>query len=412
MSKSRRKSNSIPGKLLTFLLVVILLVYVGYQAYRSIFSSVETEMATVHSVYESIDTKGFVFRDEILMKPVTGGYTYYFIENGTRVAKNSAIAAVYSGQNHGRIKEQMEKIDQQIDALRTIAADGSSGRITLDLLNEQLDDAVYNLINETDVGVFSDMEDIKSSLLSLLSKRYLVTGEAVDFTDKIARLENKKASLNNSFQSAKSVIYAPAAGYFANKIDGFENVVEIDKLTQLTVKDLNSYLAMEVPSSAPSGGKIVSGYEWYMGCVVPDSYYNILGVGNTLSVRMSFVTDEEIPVTVYSCKKDNQGNLAVIFRCDYMSEELSTIRSESVQIQLVRHTGLKVSKQAIILDENQQAGVYVRSGNVAVFKKIKQEFSEPADYVICEEVDESGYLKMYDDVIVGGRGLYDGKIIS
>ena len=79
---------------------------------------------------------------------------------------------------------------------------------------------------------------------------------------------------------------------------------------------------------------------------------------------------------------------------------------------LVLENRLKVPKRAIIIDENQQTGVYVRSGNVASFRKIKQIFSEPADYVICEEVGESGYLRMFDDIIVGGRGLYDGKIIG
>jgi len=145
--------------------------------------------------------------------------------------------------------------------------------------------------------------------------------------------------------------------------------------------------------------------------VVPDSYYNVLGVGNALTLRMSFVLDEAIPVTVHACNKDNNGNLAVVFRCDYMSEELSTIRQETVEIQLVKHTGLKVPKAAIVVDDQQQAGVYVRSGNVAAFRKIKQLYSEPADYVICEELPDSEYLRLYDDIIVGGRGLYDGKII-
>ena len=215
-----------------------------------------------------------------------------------------------------------------------------------------------------------------------------------------------------NFQEAKSVVYSPVAGYFANKTDGFENIVDTDQLASLTVEQMNGYLTMDAPTGKAASGKIVSGYQWYLGCVVPDSYYNTLGVGNSLTIRMSFVTDEVIPVTVHSCKKDNKGNLAVVFRCDYMSEELSTIRRESVQIQLVRHTGLKVSKRAIIMDENQQAGVYVRTGNVASFRKIKQIYSEPADYVVCEEVNDSGYLKMYDDVIVGGKDLYDGKIIN
>jgi hypothetical protein len=93
-----------------------------------------------------------------------------------------------------------------------------------------------------------------------------------------------------------------------------------------------------------------------------------------------------------------------------MNAELATIRKESVEIQLVEHTGMKVPKRAIVV-QDEETGVFVRSGNVVAFRKIKQSYSEPADYVICEIVEEDGYLRLYDDIIVGGRDLYDGKII-
>lgn len=104
--------------------------------------------------------------------------------------------------------------------------------------------------------------------------------------------------------------------------------------------------------------------------------------------------------------------LAVVFRCAYMSEDLSDIREETAQLLLVRHTGLRVPKRAIVIDDEMQAGVYIRSGNVAAFRKINQLYSEPADYVICEVMDQSGYLQLYDDIIVSGKGLYDGKTID
>ena len=164
------------------------------------------------------------------------------------------------------------------------------------------------------------------------------------------------------------------------------------------------------PSAA--AGKVVGGYEWYFACVVSDTYYNALAVGNSLSLKMNFVSEDEVPVTVAACNKDNDGNLAVVFRCAYMSEELSDIRTETAQLLLVRHTGLRVPKRAIVINDEMQAGVYIRSGNVAAFRKINQLFSEPADYVICEAMDKSGYLQLYDDIIVSGKGLYDGKVID
>ena len=98
---------------MTLLLVVVMVFYVGYQTYRSIFSGVETEMASTHSVYESIEAQGIVFRSEKVVSFSGSGYPYYTIENGTRVSKNSVIASVYSDSESGHIQQEMEQIDEK-----------------------------------------------------------------------------------------------------------------------------------------------------------------------------------------------------------------------------------------------------------------------------------------------------------
>ena len=304
----------------------------------------------------------------------------------------------------------MRVIDEEIVALREIEADGSSGRIPLDVINDQLNDLVYDAIYDSEYGVFYGMDRAKFELLSMLSKKQLITGKTVDFSKKIQQLEAEKKALKNKYTPAKSVVHAPVAGYFVNQTDGFENLLKTDTLAEITADKVVDYLEMQ-PQGVGTGGKIVGGYEWFLACVVPDSYYNKLSVGRGLTLRLSFVTNEQIPVTVYACNKSADGQLAIVFRSDYMSSKLSTIRKEAVEIQLVKHDGLKVPKRAIIMNDEQQAGVFVRSGNVVAFRKIKQLYSGTADYAICAEMDEDGYLRMYDDIIVGGKGLYDGKII-
>ena len=407
---SRKKQNGWQT-LVTFLLCLAVLVYIGFQAYRSVFSHVDTELAIIHSVFESIETEGLVYRTETVIPSNDSGHVYYAIENGTRVAKNNVIASVYGDASSGRIKQEMEQIDQQITAFKAIQADTSSERITLDVINEQTQKALYALIQGTEIGNLNNSGYAHFDILSLLCKKQIVTGKSVDLSAKIQELENQKKTLSEQYHAPQSQIYAPVAGYFADRIDGYEEILKPDLLADLTVSTLRNHLESPSPDHTSAGGKIVSGYEWYMACILPDSYYNVLGVGKSLSLRMSFVLDESVPATVYACNKDNNGNIAVVFRCDYMSEDLATIRKEAVEIQLVEHTGLKVPKRAIVINQEQQAGVYIRSGNVVAFRKIEQQFSEPAEYVICKEVSDEGYLRMYDDIIVGGRDLYDGKII-
>lgn len=408
---SKKKSKRGLQTVITLLICAVLLFYVGYQAYRSVFADVDTELAVMHSVYETIDTSGLVYRTETLIPDVQSGYPYFAVENGTRVAKNSVIASVYKDKNSGHIDQEIKEIDAQIDALTIIEADAASGRLSLDNVSSSTQNTLYQLIRNTDNNTFDNVDTAQFDILSLLSKKQLVTGKNVDLSKKIKQLKNEKKQLKSQYNPPKSKVYAPVAGYFADQTDGYESVLKTDQLKKLTVDKLQSYLDMDPSEDSDSCGKIVSGYEWFMACILPDHYYNILGVSKSMSLRMSLVMEEAVPATVYACNKDGSGNMVVVFRCDYMSVELSTIRKEAVQIQLVEHTGLKVPKRAIIIDKNQQAGVYVRAGNVVSFRKIEQLYSEPAEYSVCAVVEEEGYLRMYDDIIVGGKDLYDGKII-
>lgn len=396
---------------LSVLGMIAVLFYIGYQAYRSIYSDVTTELAVMHSVFESIETEGLVYRTESVIPAVKNGEPYYAIENGTRVAKNSVIASVYADAENGRIEQQINEIDNQIAAFKTIMADAGSGRLSLSVINNQTISALLDLIYLTDTGSLTEVDGYDFDLLSLISKKALVTGKEVDFSAKIQVLEEKKAQLKKSYQRPISKVSAPVAGYFVNRVDGYEETLTIANLSKLTTAALSEQMSLQAEVDTSSCGKIVSGYEWYMACILPDTYYNVLGVGRNLSIRMSFVLDESVPFTVYACNKDNQGNMAVVFRCDQMNAELSTIRKESIEIQLVEHTGLKVPKSAVVVNEEQQAGVYIRSGNVVAFRKIEQIYSQPADYIVCKIVEDNDYLQMYDDIIVNGRDLYDGKII-
>lgn len=408
---SKRRRKHFGRTVITVILVLLVFSYIGYQAYRSIYSDVNTELAVVHSVYESIEAEGLVYRAESLIPNVDGGAPYFAIENGAHVAKNSVIASIYQDTESGRIEQEIEAIDAKIAALKTIIADAGSGRLTLDVINDQFSDTLLKIIRETETGDLSYSEDYSFQILSLLSKKALVTGKDVDFSAKIQELEDEKAALTASYSPPLKPIKAPDAGYFVNTTDGYESIFTTDIITdrKLTVATLTEQMNSE-PTTVDACGKIVKGYEWYLACILPDTYYNELGEGNRLTIRLPFVLDEAVPVVVDSAKKDNSGQMVIVFRCDQMNAKLATIRKETVEIQLVEHTGMKVPKRALV-EKDGVMGVYIRSGNVVAFRRVKQQYSQPADYVICEIIEEDGYLQMYDDIIVGGRDLYDGKIL-
>ena len=369
-------------------------------------------MAVNYSVYESVEAEGLIFRSETVIPSAGNGHCYYTVTNGARVAKDGVIASVYSSENDGLLAQQISEIDAHIAILRGLQSNDSSAHITLDIIDTQLMVTLNALIADAGDGMFKQTGSVKNDLLSLLSKKQIITGKTVDFSAEIAKLEQKKKELSAQYRSALSVIKAPVAGYFVDNVDGYETMLSSVDPLALSVSELRELISAQPSVTDQGAGMIVGGYEWFFACVVPDSFYNTLSVDSSISLKMNFVSDEEIPVTVAACNKDNEGNLAVVFRCANMSEELSDIRKETAQLLIVRHSGLKVPKRAIVINDSMEAGVYIRSGNMAVFRKIEQIYSEPADYVISKIADESGYLQLYDDIIVSGKGLYDGKSIE
>lgn len=405
--------NHILKRLLTVVAALGLLAYVGYQGYQMMFSSIETETVYSYSVYKTVDAQGLVIRSET---PVAGsagdGYIYYSVSNGERVAKGGKIAEIYKSEADALATQQLLQLDESIDALEVINTQGVANRVNMDMINQQLTSEINDLAKMMHTPQMEGLTAIHAELLELLNKQQITTGKVADFSEQIAALKQERSDLASSHKGAQSAISSPVAGYFVSQVDGYENTLSYDKVTEMTVSDIQTSLK-NTPTADNSQyvGKVVGDYEWYLACVVSEEDAVRMQIGTSLTVLLPFATDETIPVEVVAANPDKEGSVAVIFKSSQMSEALSSVRAETVQIQIEHYQGLRVPKNALVFDENNDAGVYVQSGNTAVFRKVNILYSA-SDYSLCEASGDANGLKLYDDIIVEGKGLYDGKIIQ
>lgn len=396
-----------------FLISIVLLGYVVMQIIPMLYSSISTETVYRYSAYEMVSVDCVAVRNETPVPLNTSNYVFYTVQNGTRVSNGGTIAQLYSSREDALIKEQIEQIDAEIASLKEIQTLGADGMPGLDILNTQISNAMQETVNNSNAASIDGYRDLRVRLTGFLNKKQTVTKKQADYADRIAQLQQQRDALAAGYKAALSSVTAPVAGYFVNTVDGLEGVLKVDNVATMTTDNIKTAMSAEKKDNSTAyAGKIVSDYSWYIACVVPNTYATSLAVDKTLKVRLPFVTDEEIAVKVVGCNRDENGDLAVIFSCVTMSEALSSIRREKLEILLVEHTGLRVPKRAITTNSEQEVGVYVRSGDIVRFRKIEQQYSDAAEYVICtEETDKSGYLRLYDDVIVEGSNLYDGKLI-
>ena len=99
-----------------------------------------------------------------------------------------------------------------------------------------------------------------------------------------------------------------------------------------------------------------------------------------------------------------------------MNKQYSWLSEEQVRFVYDEITGFVVDNRAI-REEDDVQGVYVVSGNLVEFKKVEIAYSD-SEYSVCVTPTDdngnpqSGYVELYDEIIIEGTDLYDGKILG
>lgn len=165
-------------------------------------------------------------------------------------------------------------------------------------------------------------------------------------------------------------------------------------------------------------GKIISGYNWYVACIIDNSVASQLKTNGKCKLKLGDLTVE---TSVYAVKPATEGKNLAIFKCNLMNEQLATLRRFSGSVILNEYTGLRVSKDAVRVDKDGVTGVYVRLANIVEFRVFDTLYSTD-EYIITDEPSDSDilamkkkgyqYLKLYDEVFVSGKDLKDGMVIG
>ncbi len=425
-------SRIVVGVLATALIVSIIFIFVTTNFMGS--DSVVTETVYKTTVYDSISTTGFVIRDEEYIKNSSDGVLVYQVSNGEKVTADGVIANIYSSEADAVNFQRICDIEEEISELESLNNVLSSANVGLDSVNNRLDQKLTSFIDTVNKRDFKAISSVESDLLSAIYRKQIITGDQKNFDDKIAELEAEKESLENSSNDSTGEIKTENSGYFVSSIDGFEKAFSVEELDQISCSDLDKVKADSVnPDNFV--GKIVKGVNWYLACPVSNEQAVAITHSNSaISVKIPYATSASIPARVVCVNQFSDEDKAVaIIECNYMSPALSQIRNEAVEIQLNTYEGLKVDKVALhddyiiktVTDENGKEttqeskvqGVYVKYGNQIIFKQVYIIYSDE-DYIICSDDPSNDVLvngttiELYDEVVIEGENLYDGKLID
>lgn len=397
-------------KALKIILCIIAVVFVAHQVYSATYKPITTVSAEYHTAVEGFQINGIVIREEIIVNTNTAGTLHFVLSDGERVARGGVIANIYSNAEASVTVNRIEQLKSRIADIEEMQGYNDVEAADITLANTKVNSSLNTMIRNIAAGEFSSAESDSAELLTNISRRQMITGEQTDFSARLDELKAELDSLNASLPQPVGSITTDMSGYFVSGIDGYENVLSCDDIESITPEYLKTLTAEKTLDTAV--GKIVSGYTWYIASEVSISDSLKYKVGDKLTLKTTIKSAPELNVTLERINTSNNEDKAImIFSCQQMNSELASIRKGTMTIINNTYSGLKLPTKALRFQDGK-TGVFVRSGMIIKFVGVNVLYRTD-EYIICEQqVSNESVLRLYDDVVVKGKGLYDGKIVD
>lgn len=385
-------------------------------------SGLETTIVRSGLEESIVKADGYIFRDQTLIYAPSDGYIYCEASEDERVGRGEVVMYIYKNQINLSASSELKKVEQQISEF-------SKGLRTADVFSSdpaKLEQTIaQSLRNVPKAGARNDMKrvgEICDEVNKLIEKRRIVLGEiqAVDRTQELEKLKAQKAELEEKYNIERTILHAPKTGAFTARIDGAEDKLSLKALEGINldyIKQLDK-LSMEAKSNekvaaGEPAGKIVDNFSWSIAAVVPKASIEGLRVGTNLDVRFPDVGTEVISCTVSKITPEESGKVVLVVNTNKYVDMIYSMSRAKVEFVKASYGGFRIPAKSLRMTDGVM-GVYVIRSNKARFIPVKLLYNGEAFVVVAEEVESAEtpkVLKLYDELIVRGKDIYEGKVM-
>ena len=411
---------------------VIVLAYVVRDIYYDYSGAVRTEYIFKTDENDVVSVDGFVVRDEnreegSILKKQSGRVYVPIVSDSTSVARGDSIAVSFGSESQAQVYQRYLELESKIEELKQLQDQENLSYVNVVALNSEIASAINDYMMIADSGKLTDIDNAVSKINYKITTKQIATGTEMDFNSSLKSYQKELKSVKGSIEKSQKV-KSPYAGYFVSTVDGFENAVDYQKLKngEITSAEVSELMNRKPAESGGAFGKIIGQHTWYYLCNMSLAAASSLKNGYYVTVNFPEKGLYNIPMRVQSVSERAGDTVAIVFKCTLMNKELSALRKEKAEITVHTYTGYKISTEALAKNEDSSlTGVYVLNGKRVVFKPVEIIYSNE-DYVIVtpavyykdngeldtEKTPDMPQIEAFDNVIVKGRNLYDGKVIS
>ena len=421
------------------LLIIVLILYALYHCVAAFSDRVVTDVITQGTDRTTLTGEAILFRDETVLTELGGNHLCsYPNENGAKVNATTTLAELYltagDEATRAQIQATLQALDRQIALAERLPIKDNLASLP-QLRRDAYEQLLFNNRLATTGGTMQGIHAGGYELLLSMNRIAALTGEGGGSAALIASLkaERQRLLLSSGYMvktlTVSDLGSESTGGYFyyANSVDGYEEIFSRAALADMTAADYDRLLQLPrrtYGNGVTVVGKLVSSFYWSI--VLPIDYdnkdsvkegqsYNVI-FNDEGGLTLSMTLERVIPSVA-------DGRVLLVLTTATMPAQFSYTRFSSVSLVLAESEGYRVPQTALAQKDGQD-GVYILSGGRVSFRAIDI-ISRGEGYVLAyvptreQREDEENktyhydrYLDIRDIVITDGRDLYDGKYIE
>lgn len=412
-------------KLLILVVIMLILLFIGYQCYSVTHIELKTQTATVSTIYDKIESEVLFIRDEQVVKNNGSGVTVPCLQDGDKINVSGDIAMVFPSSKVATKFSRYSELARQVEYYENLEAQTVGQSANLETINEDIEQKVLDYAYGTSKNQIGDSA---KNLDSVLVRRQLIIGEDVDLISIIQKLRQEM----ESYSSAKpdKYIKAKTSGVFTSYTDGYENIIDFDKAEETTAEEFEKAIksVTETNNSSDNLGKLVTSYTWYIQTLVDTDAVQDMENGDYVTIALADDNSVEYKAKIITGAEPELGKkkTLLILKLNEMDAKLASIRKANIEIRRKSYKGFRVPTDALHIaevevedEENKDSthfekkkGVYVLIASQVRFRTIKVIYSGE-DYVLVEyDPADSKSIHLYDKIITQGKDLEDGRVYT
>lgn len=418
--KSKHHRRLLPNGRPVFVIVTaVIVLLLGWQVISAFAVTNETTPAVQVTVNDSIFADGWFFRDETTITGGTGDSIKHIVYSGERVQQNAALAVVYADEQALMLSRELDPLENRIALLDTAlqsATDGADAAKIDQMIILQLQQMAAQAKN----GTGSALSTASNTLRTLVLRREAGNADSAAITAERDALLLEQSSLNAQLAGHTTQLTAPISGYFSEVVDGYEDILTLDVLEDLTTEQFHELTGSNPQKDDASLGKMIEGFSWYLVSEITTEQASRFYEGQSLRVNFTQAS-LETPVTVHAVLKERGADTALlVLEGTEFNSEMVSMRQQPVEIILATYTGLKVPKKAVRIQEStdssgntvQQTGVFILSGSFQKFKVINTLYEADDFYVVEQSATNVDMLVEQDQIIIRGKNLQNNMVVK